>query len=236
MSHIDFVIGFVVVVSAMILFIYLISNTISNNVNEFRINEARESSLSLENYLFKINDEKSLISTFRELQVILTEVNNTDHTEEIRISIDPQVDKVKVYDTLMNEIQSTNFQSPPVTILYFDLSFTANEKKFVKIIYFGNIITDIDYLSIDNNITLHIVSDKEIDIVSQEKCSNLLSASYEETKNKFGFQNSFRLDLDGCSYGPEPPLIADIILKNVPVIFEGSDGLLTSKIARLRVW
>ena len=63
MSHIDFVIGFVVIISAMILLIYLISNTISNNVNEFRINEVRESSLSLDNYLFKINDEKSLIST-----------------------------------------------------------------------------------------------------------------------------------------------------------------------------
>jgi len=236
MSHIDFVIGFVVIISAMILLIYLISNTISNNVNEFRINEVRESSLSLDNYLFKINDEKSLISTFREIQVNLTEVNNTDHTEEIRISIEPQVNKVKVYDAFLNEIQSTNFQSPPVTILYFNLDFTANEKKFVKIIYFGDTVSDIDYLSTDDNITLYIVSDKEIDVVSQEKCSNLLSNSYDETKNKFGFLNSFRLDLDGCSYGSEPPLIADIILKNIPVIFEDSDGLLTSKIARLRVW
>ncbi len=236
MSHIDFVIGFVLIVSTMFLIIYFISNSISNNVNDLTVNELKESSISLEKYLFEINDDKSLISTVRELQTILTETNNTDHTEEIRISIKPQVNKVKVYDTSMDEIYSSSIQLVTETILYFDLSFTANEEKKVNIFYFGEPITDIDYLSTENNITIRILSDKEIKAVSQEKCSNFKSNSYEINKKNFGFQNQFRLDLDDCSYGSEPPIAANIILKNIPILFEGSDGLLRTKFARLRVW
>ena len=55
-------------------------------------------------------------------------------------------------------------------------------------------------------------------------------------REDFGFQNQFRLDLDDCSYGPEPSITANIILKNIPVLFEDSDGVLKAKIARLRTW
>jgi len=236
MSQIDFTIGFVLIISTMFLIIYFISNSISNNVSDLSINELEESSISLEKYLFEINDDKSLISTVRELQAILTEVNNTAHIEEIRISIKPQVNKVKVYDTSMNEITSTPSQLPGETILSFDLSFTPNEKKRVNIFYFGDSVTNIDYLTTENNITLRILSDKELNVVSQEKCSNFKSSSYENTKKNFGFQNQFRLDLDDCSYGPEPSITANIILKNIPVLFEDSNNLLSAKIARLRVW
>lgn len=98
MSHIDFAIGFVLIISTILLVIYFTSNSISNNINDVRTDELRESSLSLEGHLFEINDDKSLISTIRELQAVLTETNNTVHTEDIRISIKPQVNKVKVYD------------------------------------------------------------------------------------------------------------------------------------------
>lgn len=136
----------------------------------------------------------------------------------------------------MNEITSSSNQLPGETILSFSLSFNANEKKRVNIFYFGSSINTINYLSAGNNITLRILSDKELKIVSQEKCSNFKSNSYENIKNIFGFQNQFRLDLDGCSYGSEPPITTNIILKNIPVIFESTNGLLQAKFARLRVW
>ncbi|NIM47257.1 MAG: hypothetical protein GTN40_03820 [Candidatus Aenigmarchaeota archaeon] len=236
MSHIDFAIGFVLIISTIFLIIYFTSNSISNNVNDLSVNEIKESSLSLEKYLFEISDDKSLISTFRELQTILTEVNDTDHSEEIRISIKPDVSKVKVYDNLMNEIPSTSSQLVGETVLSFLQDFTANEEKSIGIYYFGDAVVDIDYLSTENNISLRILSNKELNVVSQEKCSNFKSKSYEYIKEDFGFQNQFRLDLDGCSYGPEPSLTANIILKNIPVLSENSDGLLRAKIARLRIW
>jgi len=236
MSHIDFAIGFVLIISIMFLIIYFISNSISNNINDLSVNEIKEYSLSLEKYLFEINDDKSLISTVRELQAILAELNNTDHSEEIRLSIKPDVSKVKVYDSLMNEIPSTSSQLAGETVLSFLQDFTANEEKSISIFYFGDIITDIDYLSTENNISLRILSNKELNLVSQEKCSNFKSKSFEDVKEDFGFQNQFRLDLDDCNYGPEPSLTANIILKNVPVLSEDSDGLLRTKFARLRIW
>ncbi|NIO44536.1 MAG: hypothetical protein GTN36_03215 [Candidatus Aenigmarchaeota archaeon] len=236
MSNVDFTIGFVLIISAIFLIIYFTSNSISNNVVDLSINEIEESSISLEKYLFEINDEKSLISTIRGLQATLTEVNNTDHAEEIRISIKPQISKVKVYDNLTNEIPSTSSHPPGETILSFLQDFKANEKKRVNVFYFGSKITDIDYISTENNISLRILSDKELNVVSQEKCSNLKTRPYEDTRADFGFQNYFRLDLADCSYGPEPSITANIILKNIPVLFEDSDGVLEAKIARLRTW
>ena len=236
MSHVDFAVGFVLIISAIFLIIYFVSNTISNNINDFSVNELRKSSVSLERYLFEISDDKSLISTFRELQAVLTEVNNTDHTEEIRISIKPQVSRFRVYDNFMNETFSSSQQLSGETILSFSLSFAANEEKRVNIFYFGDSVIDIDYLTTENNITLRIISDKEVSVVSQEKCSNLESKNYEDTKIIFGFKDQFRLDLDDCTYGPEPPITANILLKNIPVILESPDSLLHAKIARLRVW
>jgi hypothetical protein len=234
MSQIDFIIGFILIISALFLIINFISNSISNNVSEYSIIEIEESSLSLEKYLFKINDDKSLISTVKQLQAFLIETNGTDHTEEIRILINPQISKVRVYNITMSEIPSIYSQSSGE--LYFDQYFNAYQEIRVNIFYFGDPIKNIDYISTDNNISLRILSDKKINIVSQEKCSNLRNRDYEDTKNIFGFQNQFRLYLDSCNYGLEPPLTSNVILKNIPIFFESSNGLLNAEIARLRIW
>jgi len=235
MSHIDFAIGFFLTISTMFMIIYFISNSISNSVADIHVNELRESSLSLEKNLFEINDDKSLISTYRELQMILKEVNNTDHNAEIILSIKPQVNKVKIYDSFLNEIASTSQQLSGETLLYFSMFFNANENKTLNIIYSGSGVNDIDYLSTDNNITVRILSDKEVNIVSQEKCSKLQSVPYQKIREMLGFNHDFRVDLEECSYGPVQPSSANVLLRNVPIIFE-SDGLLKPKIARLVVW
>jgi len=235
MSHIDFAIGFFLTISTMFMIIYFISNSISNNVADIHVNELRESSLSLEKNLFEINDDKSLISTYRELQMTLKEVNNTDHNAEIILSIKPQINKVKVYDSFLNEIASTSQQLSGETVLSFNVFFHANEKKNLDVFYSGNSVNDIDYLSTDNNITIRMLSDKEVNIISQEKCSKLQAEPYEEVKEMFGFDHDFRIDLEECSYGPVQKSSANILMKSIPVIFESS-GLLKPKIARLVVW
>lgn len=233
MSHIDFAIGFVLIVSTILVLLYLVTNSISNGINGFISDEVKESSLSLERYLFNINDEKSLISTFKELQAILSEANSTGHEEEIRISIKPQVNKVKVYDSSMGEVSSSSSQLSGETIMSFRLIFAANEVKRVNIFYFGDSVDRIDYLTPENNITLRILSDKEFDVVSQEKCSNFYP--YETAKKIFDFKNDFRIDLENCNYGPQPS-VGNIVIRNIPVIFASTDGLLSSKFARLSVW
>lgn len=236
MSHIDFLVGFVLILSTMFLIIYFISNSISNNVNDLATNEVRKSSLSLERQLFDINDDKSLIANAKELQEVLVETNHTAHAEEMRISIKPQINSARVYNNSLSEIPSSSTQSPGETILSFSLSFSPDEKKWVRIFYFGDSVTDINYLTTEDNITLRILSDKNVTVVSQKKISNFKNNAYEKTKEIFGFQNQFRIDLEDFHYGPEPPITANIILKNIPVLFESSDGLLHAELARLRVW
>ena len=235
MSHIDFAIGFVLIVSTIFMLFYFVSNSISNNINDFSANEIRESSFSLGRYLFDISDEKSMVSTFRELQAVLIENNNTYHTEEMRISIKPQVSKVKVYNSSMVEITSSSTQSPGETIVSFTLSFAPNENKSVKVVYYGDPANSIDYLNPENNITLRMLSDEELKVVSQQKCSDFKSRSYDIVREMFGFKNDFRLDLENCNYGPQPT-VGNIITRNVPVVFESQNGLLVSKLARLSVW
>jgi hypothetical protein len=235
MSHIDFAIGFVLIVSTIFMLFYFVSNSVSNNINDFSANEIRESSFSLGRYLFDIGDEKSLVSTFRELQAVLDETNGTSHTEEIKISIKPQVSKVKVYNSTMNEITSYSSQLPGETVISFTLNFTANEIKRVNVVYYGDSVSKIDYLTPETNITLRMLSDKELNVVSQQKCSDFKSIPYDTIRGMFGFKNDFRLDLENCNYGPQPS-VGNIITRNVPVVFESSNGLLISKLARLSVW
>ena len=236
MSHIDFLVGFVLILSAMFLIVYFISNSISNNVNDLTTNEVRKSSLSLERQLFDINDDNSLITNARELQAVLTETNHTAHIGEMRISIKPQINNVSVYNNSLSEIPSSSIQSSGETVLSFSMSFSPDEKKWVRIFYFGDSVADMKYLTTDNNITMRILSDKNTSVVSQEKISDFISNGYDKTKNVFGFQNQFRIDVEDFHYGPQPSVAANVVSRSVPVIFESSDGSLHSELVRLIVW
>jgi hypothetical protein len=236
MTNIDFVVGFILIIGVVSFIIYFVTNAFSNEFNAFNVNELKESASSLERQLFDIKDDKSLISTIREIQTVLTEINGTDHTEKIEISIEPSVNKVHVYDVFMNEIPSTVSQISGKIVVSFWMSLTANEKKRVNIFYFGDSVKNINYLSSGNKITVRILSDKELNIVSQEKCSKLKNRAYDETKKIFGFQHQFQINLDGCSYGIESPLTANIIVKSVSVLFEMPNELIYNKLVQLKVW
>jgi hypothetical protein len=236
MSHIDFLVGFVLILSALFLIVYFVSNSISNNVNDLTMNEVRKSSLSLERQLFDINDDKSLITNARELQAVLTETNHTAHTEEIRISIKPQVNSTRVYNNSLGDIPSSSTQSPGETVLSFRLSFSPDEKKWIRIFYFGDSVANINYLTTENNVSLRMLSDKNTSIVSQEKILGFISNGYEKTKNILGFQNQFRIDVEDFHYGPQPPVAANVVSRSVPVLFESSDGSLHAELVRLVIW
>jgi len=236
MSHIDFLVGFVLILSALFLIVYFISNSISNNVNDLTMNEVRKSSLSLERQLFDINDDKSLTTNARELQAVLTETNHTAHTEEIRISIKPQVNSIRVYNNSLSEIPSSSTQSSGETILSFALSFSPDEKKWIRIFYFGDSVANVNYLTTENNVSLRILSDKNTSVVSQEKILGFINNGYDKTKEVFGFQNQFRIDVEDFHYGPQPSVAANVVSRSVPVIFESSDGSLHAELVRLVIW
>jgi len=236
MGHIDFVIAFILMISIIFFVVLFISNSFSTELSAFTINELKESSYYFEKQLFEILDNKSLISDAGEIQIVFEEIGGYGHTEEIIISIEPLVSKLHVYDTSMNEIPSTSTPSGDSITLSFWLTFSSNEKKRVNIFYFGDSIKNIDYTSVANNITARMISDKRVNVVSQEKCSQLNNIPYEQTKENFGFEHQFQINLTDCNYGQGTSGRGNIIISSVPVLLEKSDGLISAETAKLMVY
>jgi hypothetical protein len=236
MTHIDFVIGFVLIISTIFMIMYFVSSSISNNMNDVYTSGIRESALTLENYLFRVGGENSLAVSARVIQAVLEDVNDTDHGEYSTILIRPQVINARVYDEFWNDIPSSQISLPGETSLSFALTFASNEKKSMNIVYLGDRVESLSYSDSEGMTEMRALPDKEIMIVTQERCSYLQGISYDDFRDNLDFDHQFRLELGNCSYGSEPPFAANILVRSVPVIFEGQDGSVSDEYARLMVW
>jgi len=235
MTHIDFIIAFALTVGIIFFAIFFINSNFSREFNYFRTIELEKAASSLERQLFEIHDDKSLISDFKKIQVLLKEVGNRTHTEQINISIEPVINKLHVYDNFMNEIPSEKTIDGNKVFLTFVLSFSPYGKRRINIIYDGGQTTYMG-ISSQNDIESRIISEKNIPVVSQEKCSKLNSLEYNNARNAFGFEHHFKINLTDCNYGLEPPTVANIILKEIPVLIERYNELISATNARMTVW
>jgi hypothetical protein len=233
MTHIDFVIGFILLMSAVFMVMYFATNSISNNVNEVVANDAKESSLVLEKYFFGFQSNNSLIDTVRETDVLVTERDGAAHSEDVSISLRPGP-QARVYDGFWNQISTSIIQTPGQTDLSIQISFNPSEKKRMSIVYFGE-ESDIGYSS-SGNATAVILAGHELNVVSQERLSNLLSRAYDEVRASLDFGHNFRIEMPGFSYGPVPPSKANLFVRSVPVLLEAQDGSIGPALARLSVW
>jgi len=234
MTEIDFAVAFLLIISVLTYSIVSVSNKLSNDFNLFTEKKLEESVSSLSKQLLKIQDEKSLISNFKKIKVSFQEIGSYSHTENLNITITPIVNKIHVYDNYLNEIPSTVLNNVDNVIVSFNLDFSPNEKKYVNIFYDDVPTSSIDYTSDENNITSIILSEEDVYVLSQQRCSNLKALSYEETRNKFGLLDNF--NISGCDYGYAAPDTANIIVKSVPILIEKSDGTLYMDFVRLKVW
>jgi len=236
MNQIDFAVAFLLMISILTYTLLSVSNTLANDFNTFTAKRLEESASSLSKQLFKIQDNKSLISNFKKIKVSFNEMGGYPHVETLNITITPVEDKIHVYDNFLNEIQSTNLSNGNNITVSFSLSFSPNEIKYVNIFYDGVPTTNIAYTSnvTQTNITSIILSEEDVYVLSQQRCSNLKVLIYEQAKNNFGFSNNF--NISECEYGTEMPLSANIIIKSIPLLIEKPDGTLYSKIVKLKVW
>jgi hypothetical protein len=234
MTEIDFAVAFLLIISVLTYSIVSVSNKLSNDFNLFTEKKLEESTSSFSKQLLKIQDEKSLISNFKKIQVSFQEIGSYSHLENLNITITPFVDKIHVYDNYLNEIPSTVLNNVDNVIVFFNLDFSPNEKKYVNIFYDDVPTSSIVYTSDENNITSIILSEEDIYVLSQQRCSSLKALSYEETRNKFGLLDNF--NISGCDYGYAAPDTANIIVKSVPILIEKSDGTLYLDFVRMKVW
>lgn len=227
MAQVDFAVAFVVIFIMVSYAAFFVSNTMSKEFSYFNLKELEESGDSISNHLFYTADSKSLVTSFKKMQIVFEEVGDYSHTEGIVLSITPLVEKIHVYNASMVEIISSYSGGN----LSFDLSFSSNQKNYVDVFYKGE-VTGVSYVS-DNNITAKVLYEEEIAVLSQEKCDQLKALLYDDAKSIFGTTNNFRLE-GYCSYGETPPADANVVVKMIPAIIE--DSGLHAEYVILKVW
>jgi len=237
MAQIDFAVAFIVIFAMIVYSVFIVSSTIIKDFNYFTAKEIEKSEDSLSKQLFETLDNKSLISNFKKVQILFEETGGYSHTENLKISIKPIMSKIHVYNQSMNEIPSSTFTTGDYVNVTFDLGFSANQKRYVNIFYFGGKTDDIAYNNniTETNVTARILSEEDVVVLSQDKCNFLKSLSYEEAKSNFGFIHNFRIN-DYCVYGEEPPFAANIIVKSIPLLVERVDETVYPENITLKVW
>jgi hypothetical protein len=238
MSQIDFAVAFLLMITVLTYSFLSVSNKLTNDFNTFTAKKLEKSASSLSKQLFEIQDNKSLISNFKKIQVSFIEIGGYQHTETMNVTITPVVGKIHVYDNFLNETSSTNTSDGNNITISFNLGFSPNEKKYINIIYDDIPTNKITYTSniTTTNVTSIILSEEDYKVLSQDKCSILKSLSYEEAKNQFGFSDNFESNITECEYGGKMPSQSNIIVKSVPLIIEQSNGTLYSNFVKLKVW
>ncbi len=236
MTNVDFGIAFFLLILIIVYSVMFISSNITNDFNHFNSEKLENEASAMMSGLFFTEDHKSLVSEFKEIQVRFSEISATSHLSNLEIEITPEVSKAHVYDKRYNEIASSVTSISGKTIVSFDMGFSPLEKKYVYIVYEGSNTSNINYTSnsSENNVTSVIISENEIYLLSQSKCSYLQSMSYEESRNFFGFTENFRIS-NGCIYGPEPPE-ANVIVRTISMLVEQADETIQSEKVNIMVW
>jgi hypothetical protein len=232
MTYIDFVVGFLLLMSSIFLVIYFVSNSISNNANDVSTNSLDESSAFLENYLFSERND-AFVQQASEVQIVLSEIGGISHTEEI-VFLTETAEGAKIYDGFWNETPSSYTQLSGGTEVRLTASFSPNEKKTLYMVYFGNETQSISYTSFGNNVSLLALSGKEISVVPSSACSVL--PPYEEMKQRMDFKHDFRVEISNCTYGREKPGKTNIIVSNIPLLVQNSQGLIEPSYAKMMIW
>lgn len=238
MAQIDFAVGLLLTLIVVTYSTLSISSVVSNDFNFFSSKRLEQSASSLYKQLFEVHDNKSLISNFKKIQVEFNDIGGYSHIEQLNITISPIANKIHVYNKSMSEILSNKFITAENVTVSFLVPIYANEKTYVDIFYVDAPTNKLDYTSdsLETNITARILSEEDVDVLSQEKCSKLKALNYQEARSTFGFIDNFKIDSDYCKFGEEPPLTENVVIKSIYMLIEKSDESLYSENVKLLVW
>ncbi|MFH1229088.1 MAG: hypothetical protein V1678_01530 [Candidatus Aenigmatarchaeota archaeon] len=233
MSQVDFAVAFLLIISVITYSVASTSNKLTGDFAVFSEKTLGESASYLSKQMLDVHDQNSLVSNFRKIQASFSEVGMYPHTETISMTVTPVLSKVHVYDRFWNEISATISSNGVNETISFSLDFSSAEKKHVNIFYDGAATSGIDYAGA-TNITGIILSEEDVYVMSQQRCSNLKNMTYNEARSKFGFTEN--LNISECDYGLSPPSSANVIVKSIPVLAEKEDGTIYASFVRIKVW
>ncbi len=205
MSQLDFVIAITLVITMISLVVFFSASSFSNKIDYIGSYNLENSVDSLASYLF----EDVLSEKIKNIQFKLEETGNYSHQEEITLTLDGNFNNPHLYEN-SNEIN--------IDVTGDDVSFTLNfdsaEKRYFELFYDGG-VDDIIYSAA--NISSVILSEKDIFVVSLDKCSDI---EYNNTKDMIGYD--FKLEI--CNIGLDPPETGDVIVLDYPVLIFDDQG------------
>ncbi len=242
MTGIDFLFSIVVIIGIVFFAITYAANVYSTEFDAVKVSKLEVSASTLSRQLFETQNKSintvSLMANFNEVKGLFKEIGGQTHSEQLVVFLStPDANKVHVYDKLFNEIPSTVDQVGSRYRVRFRADFTPLEQKIVNIIYSGAETSDVQYGSDPSqvNVTAVILSSQPFPLVSDDRCNEMKNANYDDVKRKLAAENSFRIELQDCDFGPSPPT-TNIVIKSAPLYKEDPTGLITAKVARVFVW
>ncbi|MBR9682448.1 MAG: hypothetical protein GOV02_02125 [Candidatus Aenigmarchaeota archaeon] len=235
MTEVDFAIAIGITIAIISFIIFYAVGDFTENIGMIRADQLDSAKVSLSNQILK----DYLSDDVKKIEMMFEEIGNSSHSESLKISLEPGdvADDIYIYDDEFNE-KSTSIDeySENVTVV-FSVSFSEYEKEYLSLFYRGNSTTKINYETnvIQKNITGIIISESSVPVVSYEKCSDMMSMSFDDFKDELKTDHYFQLQLTGCNFGPAPP-DTDVVVHRVSVLREDSDGSIVPDVAVLRVW
>jgi len=234
MTQVDFIVALFITVAVIMFSLFIVLGRFNTDFDQLNLKSLDIDSATL---LQQIND--NLTENFRSVQVMFNETSGLSHSETLQIILRPSgsVDRMHVYDNLLNEIPSAVVKDLTEVRVDITLSFSANEKKLIRFIYSGTPTTEIIYGSnpVTTNVSAIILSERVTPVISDAKCSDLSETFYQSLRNSLGAENNFHVTLTDCNFGPLPPL-TNVVVKSKTVMKEKSDGVLSAEVMRLSVW
>lgn len=226
MTHIDFVVGFLLLMASIFFMIYFVSSSVSNNMNYVSEISLSESSKFIENYLLSeaFSRKASII------EIVLTDTKGSPHTEDLALSIDAV--EAKLYSTAWEEGNATYSYTSEGTDIIFTSNLNQWEKKYMRVAHLSGEAQTIYYLSPNNNVSFFAVSGKEMTVFSVNDCS---LASYSDLKGVMNTSYDFRLEVGNCTLGNYVPSKTDIKSINTMILAYNMDKIEMLN-ARLMVW
>lgn len=235
MTEVDFAIAIGITIAIVSFIIFYTVGDFTEEMSIIRADQLDDAKVSLSNQILK----DYLSDDLKKVEIMFEETSNKSHTESLKISLKPEdvTDEIHVYDDEFYEKSiSTEYKTNEILVTL-SVSFSPYEKEYFSLYYRGNSTSSISYDSNPSAVKVDavILSEYDTPVISYQKCSDMISMSFDDLQSELGTDHYFQLQLTGCNFGPEPPE-TDVVIHRVSVLREDSDGSISSDVATLKVW
>ncbi|HLC51135.1 MAG TPA: hypothetical protein VJH90_02045 [archaeon] len=226
MSSIDMVVSALLMLSIIGFALFFTSNNLEKSLSNIKDLELKASLSYFSNQLLTEDSPASIVAEQDEAAIRLEEIGDYQHSESLEWTVTPAIQSPKLYDYSFDEVAAVVEQNSGSTKITASANFFSKEKKHLKLFYDGS-ISSISFVAV--NVTSTSAVGKKSEVVSLASCGSL---DYENML--LVSKHQFRLEIGGCTVGPEPPE-ADVYKEDLAILGRSGDSIAPLN-GRLLMW